>query len=369
VSTSLNTVPAVSFAQQPRALVKARGTVITGLLDFSTTETDFFHPSTFRCSFSLAGLPAANDAKWWAHQPPDIEIELFAGFPKDPESFTSADLDSIFVGRADEAVIDWVGGTLELNGRDLSAKFADLKSSKKYPNLTASQIATQLAGEAGLTPVVKATTTKTGKYYEIDKVNLQDDRTQWDLLTWLAREEQFVVFVRGRELRFQPKPDTGSTPWLLQYTPPANGGPPILNATALKTTRELTIAKDIKVTVRSWNAKHKKAFVVTATRSKKGNAGTVQNYDYTIAGLTNEQAQARANQILAELSQHECKLSFEGPADNLLHVDNVIKLTGTGADADQVYFPASIERTMSPSEGYRWTVEAKNHSTASEPSL
>jgi hypothetical protein len=56
----------------------------------------------------------------------------------------------------------------------------------------------------------------------------------------------------------------------------------------------------------------------------------VQEYSYSIPGLTPEQAQQRANQLLAELSRHEVRLAMSGPADNLLRKSDLIEFTGTG---------------------------------------
>lgn len=364
----INTVPIVSTVRNPRSIVQANGVKVGGLKSWDVDEIEFSHPSTFRCLFALNAPDNEADPAWWFSQEPDIEVEIFVGEPTDPSNYGTGDLESLFVGRADEVTAHWDTGLLEVTGRDLAAKLMDLKSSKKYVNQTASQVATQLASDAGLTPVVTSTSTKVSKYYEIDHIQLQDDRTEWDLLTWLAREEGFAAYVKGRELHFEPKPDAGADPYLLRFTPGGDQGYNEGNFTSLSTTRVLTMAKDIKVIVRSWNAKRKKAFTKTATRSKKG-GGEVQEFSYVIAGLDPEQAQARADKILAEQSKHEMRLSHEGPADNLLHIANVIQVTGTGTAADQVYFPASIARSFDAESGYRWSVEAKNHATESESSL
>lgn len=356
-----------SQLRQPRSIVKVNGTTITGLKGWSWDGNTMFQADTFGVAFAVGALPAGYGADWFSKQT-TIDVEIFLGYPQDPANFDPSELESLFQGRVDEACVSWDGVTLKLTGRDRTADFLDSKTSAKYPNQTASQIATKLAQNHGLTPVVTTTSTKVGLYYKQDNVRLQDDRTEWDLLTWLAREEQFVVYVKGAELHFEPKP-TGSATYSVTCVPGANGQTPSANLVRLETTRVLTVARDIAVNVRSWNSKQKKAFTRKAVRNKSGSSATIQQYTYTIAGLTPDQAQQRANQILAELSRHEMRLSMSGPADDLLGKADVIGLTGTGTAFDQTYFPDSIARRFSISDGYAWRVEAKNHSAEGQANL
>jgi phage protein D len=343
---------------------------------WTSDANSFYQANTFRAEIPMTGLPARFGPDWFASQS-DIEVNLFAGFPPDPTGFTAADLTSIFVGLVDDPVFDWEKRLITISGRDYTGKLIDTKTSEKYPNNTASQIANILATKYGLTPVVTATTTKVGRYYEIDNVRSQNERTEWDLLTWLAREERFNVYVQGKELHFGPPAQTG-TPYQITYVPPSPDGPAQANVARFTTSRNLTVAKDVKVTVRSWNAKNKKAFERTVTGTKVRNKVTSgqgksssppQQYTYSIPGLTPDQAQQRAQQILSELSRHEMKLSFAGPADNNLGAGDTIQLSGTGTAFDQTYYPDSIVRTLAAEGGYSWEVSAKNHSPDSEPDL
>ena len=133
-------------------------------------------------------------------------------------------------------------------------------------------------------------------------------------------------------------------------------------------TRNLTLAKGIVVTVTSWNAKQKKAFVRKATASG-GPGRSPQKYSYTFAGLQPDQAQQKANQLLSEISKHQVKLSVTGPADNILTMTDVIKVQGTATAFDQVFYPDTISREFSIDDGYRWSIHAKNQSPQSEPNL
>ncbi len=271
-----------------------------------------------------------------------------------------------------------MAGTIELVGRDLTSVFIDAKTTEKWPNLTASQIATQLAQRHGLTPVVTATNAKAGKYYEIDHVNLTDQRSEWDLLAYLAHIEGFVVYVKGKELHFEPKTDPDSTPYLIQWVPPDDTkGYPEANVVDMKFSRALTVSRGIQVVVRTWNAKQKKGFTVSypnkAKTTQAGKAkpfGGAQIYSYTIPGLTQEQALERAQKIYAELIAHEMKLQISRmPADSILGVTTMVEVAGTDTAWDQKYFPDSVVRRMSMTDGYVMSLNAKNHAPDSTVTL
>lgn len=360
-----NVLPVVPSARAPRCLIKVNGVQIPGMISFEVTENGFFEADSFRAEFAVSKFPDGYGPSWWGDTAP-ITVEIFAGFPTDPTAFTAADLESLFYGQVDEVGYSPNGTVIDISGRDLTGRFIDTKTDEKYPNLTASQIATKLAQAQGLTPKVTVTTTRVGAYYEIDNVTLQDNRTQWDLLTYLAQHENFIVFTKGQELHFEPPPELTAEAYVFQWIPPADvGGPPQGNFTSLKVSRSLTLAKDITVTVRSWNARQKKAFIRKATVSHKSHAGNVQNYTYNIPGLTPDQAQQRATKLAEDLAKHERKATIDGPADNLLQRTDIVQIKGTGTSWDQAYFINSLTRAMSVGEGYHWSIELKNHSTDS----
>lgn len=348
----------------PRGLVRINGEVMAGWESWSWDGNSMFQADQFSCAFAISGLPANRGVSWFAGQT-TLQVELFAGFPADPLNFSAADLESLFLGEADEAEFRWTSGRLILHGRDLTARFLDNKTAEKWPEKTSSQIATILANRRGLTPVVTATSRKVGVYYKNGHVRLTDDRTEWDLLTWLAKEEGFVVYVKGTELHFEPPPSAGTYP--VSYQAASRGRTPIGSQIRIDTTRVLTVARDITVTVRSADPKSKKTIVRKAQRTGRG--GAAQNYVYSFPALSAAAAQQRANQILADLSRHEMRLRFSGPADNLLRKSDVISLTGTGTTFDQTYFPDSVTRTLDARGAYQMEALAKNHSPESDPRL
>lgn len=355
-------------------MVKINGQIMPGWIEWEIDNNTFYQADTFRVKFALSMMPAGYGAAWWAAQS-KMYVEVFGGFPADPENFTTDDLDSMLYGQVDDITFDPVGTIVEVAGRDLTAELIDTKTTEKWPNLSSSQIVEKLAQRHGLTPVVTKTTQKAGKYYEIDHIRLTDQRSEWDLLTWLAHQEQYVVYMKGTELHFEPQPEKSQNPYMLQWeAPTADNAAPSFNGKTITFSRNLTLAKDVIVEVRSWNSKNKKGFTkkAQATHNKntvlKGAAqptGDAQTYSYTVPGLTPEEALQWAQAKLREITAHEVRFTATLPADNLLGVTDVIQVVGTDTAFDQTYYPDSIVRNMSMNEGYSMTINAKNHSPES----
>ena len=370
---SINNVNQGGRVRQPRGIVKVNGVAVPGWIEWEVNNNSHYQADTFRVQFALNQLPPDYGAAWWASQT-GVSIEIFAGFPPDPESFDISQLKSWIYGNVDEVDFDPVGTTVTVTGRDLTSLFIDTKTTEAWKDKTSSEIAELLAARHSLTPVVTDTDTTAGKIYELDHVHMNDQRSEWDLLTYLAAKEEFVVYVKGQELHFEPKPLVTDPPYLLQWEPAsADKASPTFNGKAISFTRNLTLAKGIVVTVRSWNAKQKKGFSATFPKSAKsitpGNAtnkGGIQNYVFVKAGLDQQKADEFAQNKHRELTRHEMKLQATLPADDLLTANCLVQFTGTGTLFDQQYFPDTVVRRMSVTEGYVMTLNAKNHNTDSE---
>lgn len=198
-----------STAQAVRGAVKLNDVRITGWSGFEVENNSFSSSDTFSCQFAANALPADRNAAWFSTQQ-DMYVELFAGVPSNPNKYTPEDLTSWIYGQVDKISFDPVAGIVEISGRDLTRLMIDAKTTEKWQNKTSSQIASIIAARHGMIAQVTATTTPVGKYYEIDHEHMHDARTEWDLLTQLARQEQFIVYVRGKTLYFRPRPTLGA---------------------------------------------------------------------------------------------------------------------------------------------------------------
>lgn len=334
---------------------------------------------TFRVSLATSMLPAGFDVNWFSQQK-DLYVNVFMGLPVDPLNYSTADLTSFILGQVDAIEYDPAEHLLELSGRDLTRVFIDTKSTQKYPNLTSSQIATQLAKAHGLTPAVTATTDKVGKFYEIDHVVMTDERSDWDLLLYLAGVENFIVYVRGQTLYFGPKPTVGAipaNPYVIEWQPET----PALNVAQanvqhLHFNRALTVSRGIQVVVRSWNHKQAKGF--TATYPSKGGTSKIgkatpfgggQTYVRTFPNLTQQQADQKAQSLYASIVAHEMRLHAELPGDTILDTTSIVQVTGTGTAYDQIYYPDAITRHMAWDGGFSMTLAAKNMAPESQATL
>jgi phage protein D len=350
----------------PRAAVLINGEDIGGLISWSTSENEFSSPDSFGAVWAEATLPKDRGAAWFDSLEVGAELEIRCGYVNDPFSFTASDLPLVFVGAMDDITNDWMTGELIVSGRDLTAKLMEAKTSEKFINRTASDVAETLAKKYGLDAVVTATTDKVGRLYKADNVEIQSERTEWDLLSWLARESGFVTYVQGRTLYFGPRTtEEAATPFVINRSQLAADAVATGNYSRLETHRTLTVAGDITVTVRSWGQKSKTS--VTKTAKRQG-GGTKQEFSYNIPGLSADQAQQKANQLLAELSQHERKLDYSGPGLNV-GISDLIRLEGTGTTFDALYYPEAIGREWSVDEGYSMTLSAKNHPTEDQGAL
>lgn len=348
--------------RQPRALIRVNGNIVSGWTGFEVTNNSLYKADEFEATLSLRNSAPGLDWAWWASQQV-LTVEIFAGVPQDPARYDSNDLTQLIVGNADQVDTDPVEGTIHLTGRDHTALLIDTKSDQKYQNLTSSQIATQLAEAAGLTPNVTPTTTKAGVYYNIDHVVSSTERSQWDLLTYLAQREGFTVGVSGNTLTFGPlAPDATLFP--INWIEP-NPTLPQANVPLLSFSHNLTLARDVVVKVRSWNAAQKQAFTKTATiKHKAGSPGTPQIYSIVKPGLTPYQAEQLAQTTAHNISLHEIRMRLDNmPGDSLPTTSQALQLTGT--PYDQTYYPEKIGRRFN-SRGYFMDIEAKNVRPESE---
>ncbi|MFC6520142.1 phage late control D family protein [Undibacterium arcticum] len=360
-----------SIARQPRGVVKVNDTRLDGWIKWEVDNNTYYEADTFRVTFALSALPAACGDAWWASQQ-EIFIEIFAGFPADAENYSATELQSLTYGRVDDVTFDPVARTLQVSGRDLTAMLIDAKTSETFQNLTSSQIATQIAQRHGLTTTyVTATSKRSGKYYQIDQVRVNQQRSEWDLLTALAGEEEFSVYVKRKELHFEPVAQPSANPYLLKWEPPTDqNGAFGFNGQSISFSRALNFARGVVVTVMSVSPKTGQAIKVIypakAANIKPGQSkAQAQQFSYTFAHLTYEKALQKAQQIHDDISKHEVKLNATLPADNLIQVNNLISVVGTGTAFDQTYYPESIVREMDLTGGYTMTIKAKNHSPQS----
>lgn len=361
-----------SAARSPRGAVKINGRFVKWL-SWEVNNNTFYQADTFSVVLPISGQPEGIDLPYWGSVTA-LEVEIFAGFPKDPDRPAISEMESLILGAVDDINIDPVHMRIELTGRDYTSKLIDDQTTNKWQNMKTSDIVTMIAESKGLKPVVTPTRTRAGVYYNRDHAKLDSQRTKWDVICSLARAEGYQAYVRGTELHFEPQTDGESDPYLLEWDP----GRHSFAGMDLKFSRSLTLAKDIIVYVRSYNSKSVKGFTKKAQiqrtkdpvlkrrdHSHSGmSIGEPQVYSFVIPNLTPEQALNRAEAKLKQISSHEMRMSAILPGDNELMPNRPIKVTGTGV-YEQIYYADSVIRRMDTKTGYIMELTAKNHNTDS----
>jgi hypothetical protein len=375
-------LPYAQRLRQPRAIVTINGAPILWE-DIRVQTTTFFMADNYNVSLPLYGQSSQFSPDFWSSVT-DLTVKIYIGFPVNPMAYTIDDLELFLTGTADLINVDLITARVNLNGRDLSSRLIDKKTSKIYPNQTASNIAIMLANENNLKSFVTPTSGNVGRFFKNFPTNAQNlltrEITQWDLLTFLAQQSGFIAFVKNDELHFEPFPTEQNSPaYILNYQPPSfHGGSPNFYGTQLSFQRSLTLARDVLVHVTvPANPQTGKSFVKTAryVRRVRGTSqipapsGTVQTYNFIIAGLTPEQAQQQADSLAQNITIHEVVLSADLPGDNQLRKDSIIKIQGTNTSYDQIYFTDTVTRRINIDGGYDMSIIAKNHSTDSQIQL
>lgn len=353
----------------PRLRVLINDAEVPGATCAEVTNSNTNHGDHFRAEFAIG---AANlGSAWWSDQS-DMQVEI--DFSIDGGHSWPFQ----FVGIVDHLDIDLPHGSVVIEGRDLSSLMIETKIHETFANKTSSEIATLIAQRHNLTPVVTPTSTITGRYYQLehDKLatgNFHKQTTEWDLLTFLAQQEDFAPpFMIGRNLYFGPYDDSRPPMQIAYQRRTTQTAYPILNAASdMRLERSLTLAKDIQVTAVTWNSKkrrpHTSVGKAQGAHSPASRRNPTQNYViYAPPNATPEQVDRMVEAKLKELSRHERVVNFTMPGELTLDQRSRITLTGTGTSFDQDYYIDEVHRNMDFEGGFVQHVRCKNSSPRSE---
>jgi hypothetical protein len=189
--------------------VSLNGTLIEGLLHASIVASNCFSSDSYALTFAMGSSPL-NDIAFWSSLS-DAYIEIGIPVNNGPTS------QSLISGMIDTVLVDPIRRTVAIEGRDLSSTLIDGYSQQDFVNQTASEVASTIALNHGLTPVVTSTSSNVGRYYGDGYTRLSLGqysrlRSDWDLVVQLARENGFDVFVQGLSLFFQPSASLDDIP-------------------------------------------------------------------------------------------------------------------------------------------------------------
>ncbi len=242
---------------------------------------------------------------------------------------------TLLMGGIDAVRIDWVKNIAYILGRDQTSLLIDAEIAQSYVNQTASQIAGTIAVEHGLIPNITKTSRLVGQYYQRDHARTvlglnSRVTTEWELLTTLAREEDFLVSVINGTLNFGPA----------QINTPAVIVPGIFSELAF----DIITALPKAVTVKSWNCRSKA--VVT------GNYGSGLTATIIRPNLMQEQAGTLAQTHAQILSQHQMIMLARMPGETQLMPGQQVVIAEAGVGFDQTYIIDAVMRRLNGKEGF-----------------
>jgi phage protein D len=373
--------PAPAGFRRPRAFLTINGRKLA-VTKMTTNSTSHFTPDSWTAECSLYQQPQGFTLKDWDTFDPSTLVNINYGLLANSQNANEFPKSStnVLTGQIDDIVLDLTEGTVSLTGRDLTARLVDNKTANRWPNLTSSQVVTLICQmpQFNLTPQVTATTTPIGEYFNEGGYSASTSGTPyWDLITYLAQQENFDAYVSGTTLYFGPsQADTDKTPWVFYVKSDGNGrvwG----NVKSMQLKRNANLSKDISITVISHNAKTGRSFQVNAARagvyigasSRSRSADTVQSYVFRKPGMTPAQAQDFANAELNEISKFEKEYTVTLEGDPGFSVRKMTQVIGTGTDFDTNYYVRTISREYSVAAGFEMTINGKNQPTENQANV
>jgi phage protein D len=241
--------------------------------------------------------------------------------------------------------------TLTVRGYDRQHRMMREQKTRSYTNIRDSEIASQLASNAGLKPEAQDTTV-------VHSYVLQHNQTDLDFLRTRADRIGYEVVVDNHTLKFRARKITdGATLTLrreielLEFRP-----------------RMTTMGQVQELIVRGWNAKDKKEVIARAVPgdepttmdgSESGPASVKRLFGNTGSATdrTPLQSQADADQ-LAKQRFLEMSLGYicgDGVCigEPRLRAGMVVKIEGIGTRFSGLYYVTRAEHRFSPQRGYR----------------
>ncbi|MHA3052535.1 hypothetical protein [Acinetobacter sp. ANC 4640] len=342
-------------------------------VSFDVDNNSMNAADTFSLTLATSALPPDMSLmKWWAEQT-KITVKIFV-------SITTAagkDEKQLIVGHVDNLHYHPARFEITLDGRDFTGLMIDYKSSgESYKNYTPSQIATMIAKDHGLNPVVTPFNKyRFGEFMNSDVSHLTGEQTDWDLLCNIAGFINYRVYVEGYDLHFEPMPpdptEKTADQYVIRYVPKGSISSPQANVSDdLQFERNLSITKGLTVEVKSWQIKRKSqkqftaSFPLNVAKGTKPGESKSKSKIYRIIrqGLTPQAAAELAQSTFQQISKHEMKMSGSTGGDNILNSKMMIRVEGTNSPFDQLYYCDSIRRSLAWDTGYTMTIHAKNRS-------
>lgn len=295
-----------------------------------------------------------------------VPVQVYVGYPTNSRNFSASDLTQIMNGYMDTARWNFNkndGEIVTLNGRNAVGQMMDAKTTEKYPNLTASAIAIKIAESRGLQAIVAGTSTLAGTYYNQNSTILGNDASEWDLLLFLAQQEDFIMRVKGKQFLFGPYGIVTGPDYTPQDPIPFTWGKDI---EALEFERSPHAARDVIVKVITFDRDTKARIVETAKSTTQyakriyGGSRAAYTETYVIPGLTRQQAQKKAQAICYELSRLQVIGQIDTAGNPDMAIDRKVAIYGVGQGLTDTYYLNRVTHQFDINNGYACSSSLSN---------
>jgi len=330
----------------PSVRLLINGAPVAGVISAEVNSNNYFGADCFNLTLATGEAPPLSTAAFWASS---LNVATEVQFSLDGTNYQP-----LVVGLVDNIVFDPLAGRVQITGRDNTATLIESSLEENFSNRTSSEIVQIIAAEHGFGCSTTPTSTLVGRYYQDEHNQLSLDQfshitTEWDLLVFLSRQEDFNLFFVGNILVFLP---VGSDTHNQAYFPS--------DLISLRLDRSLLLSRDIEVTIRSWNSRQQTSFSQSLSGSASAGVETAGpiRYQFVRPNLTPDQLTSLATRKIAELACHERCVEIEIPGELALTPRDQLTIAGTGTAFDQTYQIQAIRRRIHRQTGFTEQIRA-----------
>jgi uncharacterized protein len=345
------------------SLAQSSMTATADLLSVTVTE-DVETPGMFALTFINQDL-IDRQITWSDYDLFDVgnEVEICMGDGENIDSLILGEITGLEVEFEQDEV-----PTLIVRGYDLRHRLMRGQKTRSFTKTKDSEIASQIAREAGLTAIeVGPTATVEDTKIKLDYV-LQHNQTDLDFLQSRAQRIGYEVRIEGEKLFFQPAQNGKSKTLTLTY------GRDVLAFSA----RLSSMNQNSSVEVHGWNVKEKKAIAAKSKASelkssmggrKTGPQTSQRAFGQSIQRIVTEpvssasEAQEVAKGQLETMALAYITGSGECRGNPKLRAGRVIEVAGAGDRFSGLYYVTSATHTHTKDEGYQTEFEVKRNAT------
>lgn len=347
----------------PRIRAQINGMPVNSVIHAEVTASASGRSGRFTLTFGVSdGVPEQN---WPNRMMGVVEVAIFM---RDKLSESEA---RIFDGLANHVTYDPIRKIAYMRGHDHSSVLAGSVIEESFVNNTASEIAGQIARRHGFGADITMTTALIGSYRggihsQILLNSYARFTNEWALLTYLAKSENFELFVEGKTLVFRPslKFRYGNTPLRLQ------------DLSSIRFTKRCPLSRKTSVVVKSWNSwlNHASSHEERQSSDSEDNGymtgtdGDSGEFVLIRPNLSFVDAENLAQKYLAALNERKFTVDIVMPGEVSLRPGALITVTGGDTDFNREYMVSSLRRCFSPTRGFlqylRGTAVSENASDA-----